>query len=301
MQVIDLPDPVIAPRSLGFSPDGRFLAVWEQKQLCLIDTVAGSAQLIWSGGRQFGYCTPGVGFTANGRSVIAHHVLPDGSSLDKTLQIHDTKAGEPTRKDVGMNVWSLDVGTNGLVVLAGWSAKQSLRVEFWDTRTDKQRLAVKWPRGFPQVLAVSADGKWLAGSCVDLIRLWNFTTNETPTRARRQFKVTHNETVRAMAVAPKGEFVAATADRLYIWDVKTGKEVPVAATVPDWGREDAFHSSQALLAFSSGEEVALWSPGEKVSRFAWGIGRVQAVTFTPDGLRCAAAGQGKVVVWDVDV
>jgi hypothetical protein len=34
---------------------------------------------------------------------------------------------------------------------------------------------------------------------------------------------------------------------------------------------------------------------------ALGFSEVCAVGFSPDGLRCAATGPGKVVVWDVDV
>ena len=304
MQVIELPDPKVEPWALGFAPDGRLLAVWEKSQLGLIDTAAGTARSLWAGGQDFGYCTPGVGFTADGKRVLALHITAGDSFHDKTLQLHGLKAGEPKRKDADMNVWAMDVGARGVVVLAGWSSKKSLRVELWDTRTDKQRLAVKWPMGFPQVLAASADGKWVAGSCVELIRLWNFTGNKPPTRARRQFKATHNETVRAIAVAPGGGFVAATTDRLHVWDVKTGKETRIASVAPPgWGREIAFHPTRPVLAFCAGTEVGLWdaAAGAEVRRFAWNVGRVGALAFAPDGLRCAAAGKGKVVVWDVDV
>ena len=302
MQVIELPDPMVEPRALGFSPDGRLLAAWEEKQLLLIDAAAGSARALWTGGQRYGYCTPGVGFTADGRGVVAVHVPAGGSFHDKALQIHDVAAASPKRKDAGMDVRAVDVGGRGLAVLAGWSQQNSQRVEFWDTRTDRQRLAVNWPVGSPEALAASADGKWLAGSCVELIRLWNFAGSEPPTRARRQFKVTRNKTVWAMAVSAKGEFLAATADRLYVWDVRTGKEVRVAEVVPGRGREVAFHPSRPLLAFAAGEEVGFWDAEAKseARRFAWGVGRVNAVAFSPDGLRCAAAGTGKVVVWDVD-
>jgi WD40 repeat protein len=74
----------------------------------------------------------------------------------------------------------------------------------------------------------------------------------------------------------------------------------------------AFHPSGALLATVGNDgtvklyDTATW---QVVRTFAWGIGRLEAVCFTPDGTRAAAIGPGnkgraaggKVVVWDMDV
>lgn len=302
MQVIELPEPEAAPWALGFSPDGRFLAAWEARRVWLIDTATGSARVLWKDGQRYSYCTPGVGFTANGKGVVAVNISGGFITSEKELQVHNTKTGKTEQKKPGMAVWAMDAGPNGLVALAGWSSKAGLRVEFWDTRTDKRRLAVDWPVGFPSSVALSACGKWLAGSCVELIRVWDFTGKKPPTRARRQFRAARNETVRAIAVSAGGGFVAATSTRLHLWDMKTGKETRVAEVAPEWGREIAFHPTRPVLAFSAGKEVGLWDAAAKaeVRRFAWDVGRVNAVAFSPDGLRCAAAGSGKVVVWDVD-
>ena len=39
----------------------------------------------------------------------------------------------------------------------------------------------------------------------------------------------------------------------------------------------------------------------ELKRYDWGLGKIGAVAFSPDGFRCAAASRTKAVVWDVDV
>jgi hypothetical protein len=48
--------------------------------------------------------------------------------------------------------------------------------------------------------------------------------------------------------------------------------------------------------------VRLWDidSGRQRAAFDWGIGKVYAVAFAPDGMRAAAGGQQNIVVWDVD-
>jgi WD40 repeat protein len=150
---------------------------------------------------------------------------------------------------------------------------------------------------------VSADGEWIAESCVDLIRVWDLTGAKPPKRARRLFRGDRNETVRALAVSAGGGYVAATSTKLYVWDVRTGKPIPIPKATPEWGREIGFHPTRPILAYSAGtDEVAFFDAvgRAELNRFAWGIGTVSSVAFSHDGLRCAAAGKGKVVVWDVD-
>jgi hypothetical protein len=41
-------------------------------------------------------------------------------------------------------------------------------------------------------------------------------------------------------------------------------------------------------------------PGRVLAQYDWGIRELHALCFAPDGMRCAAAGTYKMVVWDVD-
>jgi WD40 repeat protein len=101
-----------------------------------------------------------------------------------------------------------------------------------------------------------------------------------------------------------------------VWDVESGTRQtsatgvhkpppgPVQLSGRASGHEVVFHPAKTLLAFNAGAgEVAFWnvSTQHELKRYAWGIGSITALAFSPDGFRCAAAGNSKVVVWDVDV
>lgn len=67
----------------------------------------------------------------------------------------------------------------------------------------------------------------------------------------------------------------------------------------------AFHPSGKHLAVTSNDETVrlldtqTWAVARQ---FAWNIGRLKVVAFSPDGTLAAAGGErGRVVVWDVDV
>jgi hypothetical protein len=305
MQVIKLPKRNLMPEALGFSPDGKLLAAWDRGgSVLVIDTAAGTARSLWTDGAEYGYCAPGVGFTANGRKVITLHVRKSAGVFEnKSFLVHDTKTGK-TQRLADVDAWAQDVGANGLIVHSKHERMGPERVVFWDTRTDKRRFAFERTVGFTQQLAVSPDGQWVAESCSDLIRVWDLTDAKSPKRARRQFRTDRNRTTWALAVSANGEYVAATSLGLYVWDVRTGKQVPIPKVAPEWGREIAFHPSRPVLAYSGGTaEVTFYDAAARaeLKRFAWKVGKITAVAFSHDGLRCAAAGKGRIVIWDVDV
>jgi len=68
---------------------------------------------------------------------------------------------------------------------------------------------------------------------------------------------------------------------------------------------DAAYSPDGHRVVTVGNDATgrVWDAraGAQLRMFAWPVGKLSAVAFSPDGLTCAAGGEkGKVVVWDVD-
>ena len=159
-----------------------------------------------------------------------------------------------------------------------------------------------------QLLAVSGDEKWVASGGYHMIRLWNIGGKKLPARPTRQFKIERTQFV-SLALSADGAFVAAgglygDGEAVYVGAAKTGEIWPIGKKSHTEDRGVTFHPSRPVLAASGvAGEVVLYdaSARAELRRYAWPLDAVSAVAFSPDGLRCAAAGPGKVVVWDVDV
>jgi len=111
-----------------------------------------------------------------------------------------------------------------------------------------------------------------------------------------------------MVLSPDGLTVACrTRGGVRIYP-STGKWA-TAPTIKNAGKQHftgiAFHPSGRLLAATSNDKtVKLYDAASGAVRqeFAWEIGRLRSVAFSPDGMLAAAGSDtGKVVVWDVDI
>jgi WD40 repeat protein len=115
-----------------------------------------------------------------------------------------------------------------------------------------------------------------------------------------------------LAVAPDGSlFVAQAKNMLYVWAglAPGDRFVQAGRQVRNDGRKHftaiAFHPSGRYLAATSNDttvklyDTATWQVAKS---FAWEVGRLRSVAFSPDGaLAAAGSDTGKVVVWDVDL
>ena len=116
------------------------------------------------------------------------------------------------------------------------------------------------------------------------------------------------DSVAQLACCPTGEWLAAVSEvSLSVWSVHDLSQPP--NVIRNEGRKHftgiAFHPSGRYLAATSNDatvklyDTATW---EVARTFAWDIGRMRSIAFSPDGtLAAAGSDSGKVVVWDVDV
>jgi WD40 repeat protein len=317
MRSFDLPNARPRPYALAFSPDGWLLAAWAFGQVLLIDTVAGTVRTLQPEIDDLGGAgTPGIGFTPDGRGVIAFHTLDVGG---QAVRIYDVASGEVRRTLKGKGLDAVEPTADGrLVYLAILVPGKQIQIVPWNPLTGKKGPGFGQHAGSLRQLAVSADGQWVAGTSANEVRVWDLRGGKRPTRAVRKVQALNTArsksgsvtrwpwlSVNALALSANGAFVAAGGSGgIVVWEVQSGTEHVLADWFGDRRRALSFHPNRPLLAYpKEGEEVVFWDAESRseVQRFAWDIGFLSALAFSPDGMRCAASSEGKVVVWDVDL
>jgi WD40 repeat protein len=301
VQTIALPDEKFQPLNLGFSPDGRLLAAWGWSVVYVLDTASGTVQGVY-GKKDIGMTElPGVGFTADGKGVLVYN-----DSNESPVRVYDLDTRKVTRESPKVERGcAMEVGPGGrLVYLSCRPRPYWTFIARWDPLTGKTLPAFALHKHFVRQLAVSADEKWVAGSGSDILRVWNLSGPKLPDRATRQFRLQSRVAcIYGLALSADGAFVAYCGAGVGVGDVRTGEMWQLGSST-QLGREIAFHPSRPVLACSRGSaEVTFFdvTTRTELKQYAWGFAEVLSTCFSPDGLRCAAAGLGKVVVWDVDV
>ncbi|AWM41836.1 hypothetical protein GobsT_70500 [Gemmata obscuriglobus] len=298
MRAFDLSEPDFRPLALAFSADGRALAAWGSGRVCVLDALSG-AVLGWFGTPDpMPHEAPGVGFTADGRAVVAFR-----HGLRPPVQVYPLDPDAPVRACPKDHGFAFEVGRTGQFVYLTHDSAGQFRIVRWNPLSGKTTPGA-WGRGDLRVLAVSADEQWVAGARGSNVRVWGFGGPEPAARAARQFKTANGAAVRALALASDGTFAAFRGPAVWFGAVGDGKVWTIAEAADRPGRDLAFHPSRPVLAYTAGQpEVVFYEVPTRteLKRFAWGVGQLRAVCFSADGLRCAAAARGKIVVWDVDL
>jgi hypothetical protein len=154
----------------------------------------------------------------------------------------------------------------------------------------------------------------MTGSCSEEIRLWNLGGKKLPNRATKQLRAAEYTLVVALAISADGTYIAAgtlervTGTAVRVCEAKTGEWKLVCEREREREhherRDLVFHPSRPVVTHRGGPgEVVFYDAASQteLKRYAWPLEKITAITFASDGLRCAAVGTGKVVIWDVDV
>jgi RNA polymerase sigma factor (sigma-70 family) len=191
---------------------------------------------------------------------------------------------------VGHAVFSRD----GKTLIAG--ERFSGQIVFWDAATGKELRRFQAERLICS-LAVSPDGKTLAGACSDNIRLWDIATS----KLLRGWK---SPQMRSLVFSPDGKTLASHAydDLIYLWNPATGEKRHELKGHRGRVSAFAFSPDGKQLASCSQEDnvVRLWdvAAGREVRQLK-GEGRsMYAVAWSPDGKTVAATGHNTLYLWD---
>jgi WD40 repeat protein len=186
----------------------------------------------------------------------------------------------------------------------------------WDTKTWSEMPTWGGTRestngqSFPVgPLAFSADrailatvhGELVPDRYIPAIHLRDSTSGEAQTVLRCRDR--HPE---ALAFSPNGRnLVSLHGPTIRVWDIANGENIVTHKVGTKFFQSLAFSpDGRWLLTVSNDTMVRCWDTKSWSERegYAWKIGKLLDVAFSPDGLTAAAAGSsGKIVIWDVDL
>ena len=239
--------------ALAFSPNGKTLASTGPSKLRLWDVPTGKPLWKVTAAHPAGFAS--LAFSADGKRLAA-------GCHDQTVRLWDLATGNELRRfrfperTPSRVFFSADEQT-----LTAAGAGQIIST--WTVASGIERLSVRSKAGNGFGVAVSADGRNLAGHDTDHVFVWEMATGKE--RAR----IPHKEWTWALAFSPDGKRLVGSLDRsLCIWDPSAGREVGRLPGLPCLASVLAFAADGKPLA-SGGSDgaILLWHadrlPGSK--------------------------------------
>jgi WD40 repeat protein len=297
--------------AVAFSPDGQTVAtgsydgtvvLWEAETGTLLRRITVSGE----------YGVTGVAFSPDERTLLT------GSS-DPLVILWDVASGQELRRLVGhalvVNAVAFSPDGRLAVSAAGQDAATANEVILWDVASGEELRRYRGHTDNVTSVAFSPDGRTLlTGSRDTTAILWDVLNGAVV----RQF-IGHTDWVLDAALSPDGlRAVSISPDRsgtseLILWDVATGEiawrqphltgQLRSVAFSPD-GRMvlSSYCGFASLLDCLLDGGITIWDveTGQPEATLSGHTSDVQAVAYSPDGLRAlSAAADGLVVILDV--
>jgi WD40 repeat protein/serine/threonine protein kinase len=293
--------------SVVFRPDGKQLAsAGDDRTVKLWDTDSDTHR---------GPLT----LTGHSDSVRSVAFSPDGRQLasasdDRTVKLWnidnpaDTNREPLTLTGHSDSVHSVAFGPKGRRLA---SASKDRTVILWDTATGRELRTLKGHTDEVHGVAFSSDGQRIASASGDrTVKLWDAATGH-----ELRSLTGHTDEVHGVAFSPDGQrLVSASKDKTSkVWETDTGEElltlkghqgqVESVTFSPDGQRLASAGARVSALPHSNTlpGAVKLWdaATGQELLTLKGHTGKVDSVTFSPDGQRLASASfDGTVKIWD---
>jgi RNA polymerase sigma factor (sigma-70 family) len=275
--------------SVGFSPDGKYLAAAGHEPIRVWETATGKDVALLRG--HSGYVT-GVRFFPDGKTLVS-------AGHDGKLRIWDlaTQREQRALTSNGQRVQSLAIAPDGKSLATG-SLDSTVRV--WEVKTGKTTLEKVDKGGSIDFLAFTGNGKYLAwGSPAQGLHIEDLSSGKAVAVTQPKFS-----TVQGLASSADGKFVAwaGRGAGIRLVEVATGKEVREIAKSVGNIRALAFSPDGKFLAASGYDlKIRTWEveSGKEARTMDGSMGYLMTLAYSPDGKQLAAAGPESLVpVWD---
>jgi WD40 repeat protein len=276
--------------SAAFAPDGKRVLTTDDKAARMWD--ASSSQLLFT--------------MSHGDTVYGALFSPDGSQIvtaggDGTVRIWSAATGAPLRElryqRSGSTRWRYYAVAMSSHFIAAIDVTGKT-VHVWDAETGAQIAELSNDASEMALLAFSSEGRWLASSGRDEVRVFDTST------WRRAVTIT-GPRVRCLSFDPRGpRLVVGTNDGVAsIWEIPTGMRVRSLRDAGASVDAVAFSRDGVLVATASRDGMEqVWdaASGGLRTQFNSHRDKVYAVEFSPTGdLMLSAGVDGAVVISNV--
>ncbi|MBI1325815.1 protein kinase [bacterium] len=206
----------------------------------------------------------------------------------------------------GINAMAYSADGKSVVVGSGSTMldpfpAENAKIALWDVETGQRRLALSGIVGNVYSLAVSRDGKWIAGGCSEgLVLLWEASTGKLLWTSKDP-----GHAAMSVAFSPDGSLLAVgygtysgtQTGRVKIWDVSSGSEKMTFDGPAGGVNRLAYHPDGRRLAVTGSEVVVVHDPatGRKLHEIRVHKRWIYCAAYSPDGNWLATGGWDRTV------
>lgn len=255
--------PVVSPvASLGFSPDGKLLAVGGYQEVRLIDPSTGKLVATLSGHADY---VRSVSFSPDGKMLAAGGGPPQRSG---EIKIWDVKSRQLLKTMQGHVdcIYSVAWSPNARLIA---SSSYDKTVKLWDFASAKELRNLQDHIDAVFAVAFSPDGKRLASGSQDrTVKIWDVASGQ------RLYTLSDAlDGLTSLAFSPSGNRIAAAGydKTIYVWQLEA-----------DDGR-----LAQSLIADEDSIQALIWSPDGRTIVTSSSDGSIRfrdAATLNPVGV-----------------